>query len=290
MEQPEKIKLYSSRDFSGNFDTTLAFIKQNYGIILKNLLVFIPVLLIAVFLMMSFLSVSANISKMAEYNEPLDMYSSMFSIQFILGAIIMTVTMFLIVLYPICYIAIYAESDNGVVDNSVVWSKVARSALPLIGYSIIYFILMFTGFIFCIIPGIIVAIYLIFYMYVYVIEDRGFIDTFQRSYELVKNNWWVTLGYSIVFSLLIGIVGYIFTLPIYLTMLGSFLKIDFLTSDVYIYITYSISYVARFMLNPIFYIALGIMYFSLRNKLEGIDMESEIDSIGENSSKKDTQY
>ncbi|MCU6167560.1 hypothetical protein KWH76_22415, partial [Enterobacter roggenkampii] len=51
METHEKIRLNGNRDFSGNFDMAIKFIKQNFGPIARGLVYLIPVLLIAVFML-----------------------------------------------------------------------------------------------------------------------------------------------------------------------------------------------------------------------------------------------
>ncbi|MDR0825507.1 MAG: hypothetical protein LBN74_10465 [Prevotella sp.] len=285
MEQQKKIKLYQSRDFGGNFDTSIAFIKQNYGAILKSLLIFIPVLLVAVYLFMDILTFST--AGVYAQTDPEGVFFSIFSWKFFVGMLLIMVASYITYLYPFCYMVAYEESTDGVVNSADVWAKVRKSALPLIGYGIIYFILVLIGTMLCFIPGIIIGVYLSLYIYVYLVEDRGVVQTFQRSYDLVSHNWWVTFGLMILFWLIIIVISFVFTLPVYGTMLGTLLKIDFLTGDIYIYITNLIRYIVSFFLNPVLCLVLGVMYYSYRNKLEGISTYDEIDQIGTN---RDTQY
>lgn len=293
MEQPKKIKLYQSRDFSGNFDTSIAFIKQNYGVILKGLLIFIPFLLIATYFFLDIFRLSSmgGMNNLASFGNSADMLSYVFSWKFFVGFFLLSIAAYLMYLYPMCYMVLYAESKDGVVTNNEVWSKMKQTALPLLGYSIIYFILVMIGAMLCFIPGIIVGIYLSLYSYVYLVEKRGVIETFQRSFDLVSHNWWVTLGITFVFSFIIAAVGFVFTLPVYGTMIGAIFQIDFLTSDIYMYITYSINYIARFLLNPVLCIVMGVIYFSYRNKLDGISTYDDIDQIGTtDSSNQNIEY
>lgn len=185
--------------------------------------------------------------------------------------------------------ALYVKSPDGSVKNSDVWSKLANSFLPLIGGGIIFGLLSTIGFILCIIPGIIIYVYLGFYAYVYINEDKGVINSFYRSYEIVSNNWWITLGYGLVFLILISVGSAIFTIPTYLILLGHGLQIDFLTSDVFAYLANFIASVGQLLLYPILYIAMGVMYYSHRNKIERVDMETEIDSIGVSSQESNNQ-
>ncbi|MFV0417612.1 MAG: hypothetical protein ACK5KT_02610 [Dysgonomonas sp.] len=287
MENSQKIKLFGSRDFSSNFDMTLNFLKQNYVSILKGILILIPVYLIVAYFMPSSTSFSPSASV---YGGAFNTYMSMFTLGFFIAYILIGLTSLATFLYIASYMALYAKSPDGVIKSSDVWSKVSKAFLPMLGGSIIFGVLVTIGTILCIIPGIIVYVYLGFYCYVYVNEDRSIIDSFYRSYELITNNWWITFGYGLVFLIIVGIIGAIFAIPTYLGAIGTVFGIGFLTGEVYTYISALISYAGSFLLYPIIYIAMGVMYYSHRNKLEGIDMESEIDNIGSFPDNQKDQY
>lgn len=285
MEASQKIKLFGNRDFSENFDMTLNFIKSNYGQILKGIAILIPALLILAF----FTPSTSSLTSVMDPSDVVGFYSSIFSIGIILVYFLSTLITYIIFLYTIAYMALYAKSSDGIVKNTEVWSKVANAFLPMIGAAIIFGFLSTIGILLCIIPGIIVYVYLGFYAYVYINEDRGIIDSFYRSYEIVSNNWWITLGYGLVFAILVGIGGVIFTIPTYLVGLGYALQIDFLSSDIFAYMATFISSVGGLLLSPILYMALGVMYYSHRNKLERIDMITEIENIGVNTDEPNNQ-
>jgi hypothetical protein len=272
----QKIKLFGNRDFSENFDMTLNFIKLNYGAILRGICILIPLILIFVFLTPNTQDIAASYS----YDDIWGTYAEIFTLNYIISFFLSVICTFLIYLYVIAYMALYAKSPDGVVKSADVWSKVLNALLPTFIASIIFGILVGIGAMLCLIPGIILYVYFGFYIYVYVNEDRSMMDSFTRSLDLVKNNWWITFGYGLIFALLIFIGRLIFAIPSFLTGLGSSLEIEFLSSDIFFYIVTLISGVGDLMLLPILYMAMGVMYYSHRNKLEGLDMESEIDNIG----------
>lgn len=286
MEPSQKIKLFGNRDFSENFDMTLNFIKLNYTKLLKGIAILIPALLILAF----FTPTTSSLTAGMDTSDVMGFYSSIFSIGFVLVYILSTLITYVIFLYTIAYMSLYAKSTDGTVKNAEVWSKVANAFLPMIGGAIIFGFLSTIGILLCIIPGIIVYVYLGFYAYVYINEDRGVIDSFYRSYELVSNNWWITFGYGLVFVILIGIGSIVFTIPTYLITLGYALQIDFLSSDMFAYIATFISSVGGLLLSPILYMALGVMYYSHRNKLERVDMITEIESIGVDTDETNNQF
>lgn len=287
MEASQKIKLFGSRDFSGNFDMTLNFVKQNYGKILKGIAILIPALLIIAFFTPT---TSFSSSSIYDYADLMESYAAMFTMGAIIVSFLSIMVTYCILLYVISYMALYVKSPDGTVKNSEVWSKLANAFLPMIGGAIIFGLLSTIGFVLCIIPGIIVYVYLGFYAYVYINEDQGVINSFYRSYEIVSNNWWVTFGYGLVFLILVSIGSLVFTIPTYLIGLGYALQIDFLTGDVFMYIATFISSVGQLLLYPILYIAMGVMYYSHRNKIERVDMVTEIDTIGTSVQEPNNQF
>ena len=59
---------------------------------------------------------------------------------------------------------------------------------------------------FLIIPGIIVAIYLSFYPYAFIIEGEKGMNALKRSWTLVKGNWWKVFGRLILLNIVFGII------------------------------------------------------------------------------------
>lgn len=270
----EKIKLFETRDFSGNFDTSLRFMRQNYGAILKAILYVVPIIIVALF----FAPDQSNMQ--FDDSDPMAFYRELFSFGSLSYAFLLSIASFLIILFITAYMAEYANTDQVEVDTSLVWKRVFRCILPVFAASILFYIIVAIGTVLCFIPGIIAFIYLYFYMYVYVIEERGIVDSLSRSYELVKGNWWFTLGYLFVFGVISTILSAVFSIPTLLVYVGQLLEISFLSSDVFIYFASFIAVIGNIFIYPIIYIAGGILYFSYRNKLENVDMETEIDSIG----------
>lgn len=286
MEEYKKINLLKGRDFSENFDLALTFIKQNYGTVLKPICIIIPVILIGMYFMPNANSIS--VTDISAYSNPFDVYREMISLGAVIAYLCMGISLYLINLYIIAYVAEYAKSKDGIVKSGDVWSSALKVALPVFLASIMFVIAVTIGAIFCLIPGIIIYVYFSFYIYVYIAEGRGIIGSFQRSFELVKNNWWVTFGFGLVFYVLIFIGSLIFAIPSYLSIFGTLLDISFLKSDIYTYISNIISSIGTMLLYPVMYLAMGVMYYSHRAKLDGSEMESEIENLGTYTDSEDT--
>ncbi len=284
MKQTEKIKLFGDRDFGGNFDMSMGFIKQNYVHIFKALCYLTPLAILAAFLMPNLFQTYYNMS----LNRTPDTFYSEGEILGMLFAYpLLMIIIFCIALYTISYMALYVKSEDGKVNSKDVWNKVKKAALPVLGASILYGIAVSIGTMLCFIPGIIVSIYLIFYAYVYINEDLGIIDSLKYSITLVQHNWWVTFGFYLVTSIIMSMISVIFAIPSYVGMIGSSLQVEFLASSIFFIIAMMIAFVGYIFVTPCLFMALGVMYYSHVNKIEGIDMQTEIDSIGANN---DTQH
>ena len=76
-------------------------------------------------------------------------------------------------------------------------------ALKLVGLYLLIELLTFGGFILLIIPGVIVALSLMFVYYVYLDYKLGIIDSIKKSFELTKGHRWD------LFVLMLSFIGWI---------------------------------------------------------------------------------
>ncbi|NDV77937.1 hypothetical protein [Dysgonomonas sp. 511] len=277
MDSTKKIKLFTNRDFSDNFDLSLTFIKQNYGAVIKGLLILIPLVLIIQFLMPATPQVPSNMNNMEDV---LAFYAEIFTPARIGLSLISWLVSLALMLYVISYMALYSKSADGEVKIGDVWNKVMKVFLPILLATILFCIAFSVGLMLCLIPGIILFVYCGFFPYVYLNEEKGIFSSFQRSFDLVKDNWWVTFGFGFVFLILLTIGYIIFSIPAFIAGFGMAIGFDFFGSSTFTYIAAAIAQTGGILLSPILYMALGVMYYGHRCKADGTDMETDIDQIG----------
>lgn len=82
-----------------------------------------------------------------------------------------------------------------------------------LGFYILYFLFLIGLFFLFIIPGIIFSIYWVLAIYVLIYENKGVIDSLKGSYNLVRNRWWRTLGYVIVFVFISWAISGLISIP-----------------------------------------------------------------------------
>lgn len=264
----EKINLYEKRSFGENFNLTFDFLKQNYGAICKPLCYLIPFFLIVAYF------------QRHEISGSFDYDSSPYSLESFLGTLLSYIGAFIVNIYVACYMVEYVESGNIKVESSKVWARVKSSVAPLIVSGILYTLAVAAGCMLCLVPGIIIAVYWVFYTYAYVAHEPGITDCLTSSYYLVKESWWVTFGYLLLFGIGVMIIQLLFMMPSYLYFVGEMLQIPFLTSEIYQYVSASISNLGTLFVSPVMSIGLGVMYYSLRTEVYGIDVDATIDNLG----------
>lgn len=279
MESQQKINLLRVRDFTSNFSTIIEFTKQNYSSILKGIcyVIVIGVITVTYF----FTSMNTNMNKVTDITDIHEVLAIYKSWRFPVGFITLCLMSLIINTFVICYISKYDESDSGIVNISSVWKKVSQVIIPLLVYSIIYGIIISFGFVLCLIPGIILAIFFTFYSYIYVVEKLSLVDTFKRSWKLVKDSWFTIFGIQLIIGIVILIITFLVNFSLSsLRVIGTTTSSEFLGGDIFLYITNLIINTISMLLSPIPTIATGILYFSCRADVDKIETNDNIKNIG----------
>lgn len=186
----------------------------------------------------------------------------------------------------------YIESyiaNNGTVDPKEVQRKTFANFFSFLGLGIVSMFMIFFGIIFCIIPGIYLAIPLSLVFAVLVFENSDVIESVEMSLRLIKGEWWNAFLFLFVIGILLAIAGSVFSIPAAIYMFikmfvssGSFnpASIETLGTD-YIYLTINVlSYTLKFLLNLISIVATAFLYFSIREKKTGEGISKIIENIG----------
>lgn len=286
MENQQKINLYQVRDFGENFSVLLDFLRQNYSPILKGIVFVFPVMLLATYLLLDLQT--ASMGGITNPNDIFDIYASP---KFWLGLLLSAIASLSVNYYTVAYMVKYTETESITVENSDVWNTVKKIFLPLFFASIVYGLAIGVGFVLCFIPGVILLVYLMFYQFCYTAEeDTSILDSFSRSWNLVKDNWFSCFGFMFVIGILAFILALVFSLPQYIPIIGTAFDIPFLSSEIVLYITTFIYYAGSLMLAPLTTVAIGVLYFSRRSDYDNIEINDNIDQIGMPRNNNDQYY
>ena len=84
--------------------------------------------------------------------------------------------------------------------------------LRYLGMSIVMMVLLLVGFLFLVIPGIILAVWLSFAAFVLILENGGAIASLKQSREYVRGHWWGVFGRLLAMGLLLVVVSIVFSM------------------------------------------------------------------------------
>ncbi|MFA5360426.1 MAG: hypothetical protein WC320_00390 [Candidatus Paceibacterota bacterium] len=86
------------------------------------------------------------------------------------------------------------------------WLKLGQG----LGVFILTMLFVGLGTLLFIIPGIIIAIFLCFSLYICVLESKGGMDALKASWNLVEGNWWNVFGRSFLLGIIFSAIYFLF--------------------------------------------------------------------------------
>jgi hypothetical protein len=159
-------------------------------------------------------------------------------------------------LYTGTVVELVDDTRDGTLDASVggLVSKVMPVLGTLIGAAIVSGIAIFCGFIACIIPGIVLLTLWSVTAPAIVVERLGVFEALSRSWNLVKTNFWQTLGVIFIF----------WVIALVITWIAAAIVRD--TNDL---IAAIVIWIVSFLLAPLKALASSILFFELRGAESG---------------------
>lgn len=132
------------------------------------------------------------------------------------------VSLFLILI--ICKMVYDAVKSNVSISEAVNLS--ARKFVFIFIALILYSLIVLMGFIALIIPGIFLSIKFVFVTYFILLNNEKIIDSFKKSWQITKGNWWRIFGLYLIFLIPITVLSGI-AMSVALVSIPAALFIDF---------------------------------------------------------------
>ena len=273
-----QINFRKERDFAATLEVASTFIKQNFINIMKPTLIVVSVpMLIGIALIMSFMQ--NFFESVSNITDPSQIFSQMGSMFFSYFLVMIAFIMAYVI--AIGYIKLYVEGYEKITLDDLL-PILKSKTLPLILSSFLLVIIMYIGLILCVFPGIYLSIVFAHFYAVSIIEDKGFGAAFNRSFSIIKDNWWSSFGlYIVTYLIAMGIMMVVY-IPAYAIMGIEMVNsvdpndptalMDSMSNMVYIMPLY---YVAGLIISLLFSVVSSLRYYSLVEKKEGTG-ESEL--------------
>ncbi|MBO0331764.1 hypothetical protein [[Muricauda] lutisoli] len=188
------------------------------------------------------------------------------------------------------YIKSYID-HKGTTDYDEIRQGVYGSFWSLIGLGILVGLSVFIGAMFCLIPGIYLAVPLSISFAILVFLKKDTMDSYQYSFSLIKENWWITFATLFIIYIIVMVATYAFSLPgaIYTWIkMGVFSgemdaeNMNLFNDPIYLFLNI-LSSLVQFLMNIILLVATALIFFNLNEKKNFTGTFERIESLGKSA-------
>ena len=283
------------RDFGEIITDSFSFFSQNYKTILQIFLKYVGPFVILTVLgnvyyqyktgdLFSDLSVMAG-NPDSFFNAFQDNLLAL--VLFFFSAIISSVAMYAVILH---IIKSYVKNNGQIIEEEV-FSGLKNDFFRIIGFAILAGIVVIFGSLLCFLPGVYLYVVLFIGVSIMIFEDISILDVFSKCFTLIKDNWWITFATILVFGILIGIISFVFQLPVLIySMVETFTTIQnapdpseamgsIYQNWVYLLFT-AIGAIGQYFLSMFTIIMSALIYFNLSEKHDFTGTYDRIENIG----------
>ncbi|MBS1731173.1 MAG: hypothetical protein JSS67_10410 [Bacteroidetes bacterium] len=212
----QKIELRKIRDLSDNLSDSFKFIRIEFKPLLKSFILIAGVFLLANAIMSGLYQKTAfsflDSMTTGRIGDEMQMMSTLFTPVYFITIFLTMLSLIAMKTVVACYMKSYIEKNNSPTTEEV-WHNFIQYFPRVIIYTIPVTLLILTGFIFCILPGIYLAFVFVPFQFIIVFENKGFTAAFRRCFDLIKRNFWMSIGIYIVsyiiYSFSSGIIGFV---------------------------------------------------------------------------------
>ncbi len=188
------------------------------------------------------------------------------------------------------YLKAYID-NKGTVDYSNVVQGVKKDFGSILGLGALSGIIIFFGFMLCILPGIYLYVPMSLVFSILVFRNVSVSDAISESFQLVKNEWWITFATLFVLGVIIWVISMVFSIPALVYTFsktftaaseGTYADPSAMIDWVFIALN-TISSAAQYVLYVITAIATAFIYFNLNERKYATGALEQIDSLGNES-------
>ena len=285
----QKIELRKVRDFSENLSDTFLFIKQNLKPLLISFLTIAGIFLLASSILNGVYQSQVGGTMWKDIMDgardgaagrttrsPFEYFNGTYFFIPLLTWLGMTAMHVVIV----AYMKLYEEKKNHASTTQEVWEVFKKYYFKVLISTLPVYIVIVIGFLFCLLPGIYLAVVLLPFPVVMIMEDVSFGTAFNRCFTIIKQNFWISLGIYIVVYLI-----YSFSSTIISSVFGLITGgISYLTTNdvaTTMGVVMGIMQAFTFVFYIVFYVAVVLHYFTLTEEHDGTGIFKRLDTLGD---------
>ena len=283
MNQP--LELRKSRDFGQIISDSFQFLRENFKPLFSALLVICGIFILI-----------GTVTSTFQYTGMMGVYSQAFNpdstnglevsgytysyvLSILFNAFIILLLELCIYLTTMSYISVYLERRGAKPTLAAVWGYFRYYFFRAFGSGFVLFLLIMVGIVCCVIPGIYLGVVFSLVIPIIVMENASFGYAFNKSFRLIRDNWWFVFGMSIVTGLIVSVVNSIAGVPLTVfTLMGSFFQHKSYTLPLIIIFSFmrNLLMLAYTLPNT----AIALCYFKLSEEKEGLGLLGRMENFG----------
>ena len=280
----EKVEFRKLREFGELIGDTFLFMKQNFVPLMKSFFALTGIFIVGGII--SSMIAQLQLVGIAEASGSAydDSFRSIFyniGFNYFLVIIFMLLTYTSMYVSVLSFIALYIEKGNVAPTVNEVWGYSKYYYFRMMGSGILLSIFFVLCFVLCILPGIYVFPAITIFAPIMILENGSFSHSFDRSFKLLKDEWWITAAAILVIYIIFYAFGMMVQLPaIIIMMVSAFTHGERAITSSYAVvssISQQMSYI--FMIIPV--ICSSLIYFNLVERKENLGLLQRMDQMGQ---------
>ncbi|WP_136467909.1 hypothetical protein [Flagellimonas onchidii] len=289
MQKQQYIEFKKQRELGEILTDSLSFIRNEFKPFFQTIFKIVgPFILVMLVSMAFYMYTVGDIFNISVTENSFNAFSPVIMIIAVFAMFLSMVAAYVLahatVLY---YIKSYMENQGNTVYEDI-RSAVYSSFWPFIGLGFLVGLSVGIGFLFCFIPGIYLAIPLSVSFAIMVFLKKDVMDSYQYSFTLIKDNWWITFATLLIVYIIVLVATYALSLPAVLYMwvkMGVFSgEMDAENLNIFndpIYLLMNIlSTLVQFLMNIILVVTTTFIFFNLNEKKNFTGTFERIGNLG----------
>jgi hypothetical protein len=249
-------------------------------------------LIIAIGAMIMYFYSIIDAANSTDYYDDTDVFAGFGMVLFYVGVLLIAglVAYVLMHLSGLHYIKEYAN-NKGRIEYATIMTNVKKDFWSFTGLSILIMITLIVSFVLCFLPILYMWPIMTLLPMIYVFGNKGALDSYGYSFSFVSGKHWAdTFGIMFVVSLIVSVLGYVFSIPAVLyqfiqmgTILGPEDPVEIFNifqDPIYILLNV-VSYIGQFFMYSITLITNVFIYYDINEQKNASGTIEKIDSLGQ---------
>lgn len=286
----QKVELRKIRNFGENINDTFLYIQQNAKPLISSFLIISGVFLLAKAISAGLYDrdMGGILSRIFEdANNSESNYLQLFSGAYFFNVVFSWLSAAAMIVVLTVFVKLYQLKNQEAPTVEEVWLEFKKYFFKVLLYLLPIYVLIFLGFIFCLLPGVYLSVVLMPFPIVIIMEDATFKQAFDRCFALVKNNFWLSIGIYLVAYIIFAVASGVITLVVggIVGLLTFFSTNSMATTSS---IVTSVLNIFTYLFYIVFFVSVILHYYTLTEKLDATGVISRLDTIGRSGSESST--